>query len=306
MDKLAAMRVFIEVVERGSQSAAAEHMELSRPAVSRHLQELEQWAGARLMHRTTRKLTLSAAGEALLPRCRQVLELVGDMQSTMASPDDAPSGLLRITTSASFGSAVLATALAQFVQRYPAVKIDMQLHERAVNLVEERIDLALRISAELDPNLIARRLSVCHSRLCASPAWLAQNDAPRQISDLARLNCLTHAYYGKSLWTFTRRHISPAEPETVAVSGSLSSNETSSLLQATLAGAGIALLPTYLTAPLLRNGQLIALLPDYMPRELGIYAVYASRRNMSAALRALLDFLADYLSPPAAWDSAPD
>ena len=163
MDRITAMQVFVSVVDSGSQSAAADQLDLSRPVVSRYLAELEEWAGARLLHRTTRKLSLTAAGAEMLPRCRQMLELATDMKNVVAIPEHAPQGLLRITVSTSFGQAQLAAAVADYVKLYPGVTVDMLLLDRVVNLVEERIDLAIRISKELDPNLIARRLTVCLS-----------------------------------------------------------------------------------------------------------------------------------------------
>lgn len=300
MDKFTAMQVFVAVVDRGSQSAAADALALSRPVVSRYLAELEAWAGARLLHRTTRRLSLTAAGEELLPRCRQVLASVDDMQAAVATSDDAPRGLLRLTVSTSFGQAQLAAAVAAYVQRHPAVSVDMVMLDRAVNLIDERIDLAIRITNDLDPNLIARRLTVCRSVVCASPAYLQTHAAPRQVEDLSRHNCLTHSYFGKSLWHFERQ----GEPVAVAVSGNISSNETPSLVQAALAGAGIAMVPTYLAAPLVRSGQLVALLPNATPRTLAIHAVCTSRRHMPAALRSMLDFLAERFPAEPAWDRA--
>jgi DNA-binding transcriptional LysR family regulator len=293
------MRVFVTVVECGSQAAAALRLDLSRPVISRYLAELEEWTGARLLHRTTRRLSLTAAGKETLPRCRQVLELSEALRTAVAAPDDTPQGLLRVTVSTSFGQAQLAQAVAEFVRLYPAVAVDMVLLDRAVNLVEERIDLAIRISNDLDPNVIARRLTVCRSVVCAAPDYLRRAPALRRIEDLARHNCLTHSYYGTSVWHFER----DGEPVAVAVGGNISANESVSLLQAACAGAGVALLPTYLAASRIRAGELVDVLPDAQPRELGIYAVYTSRRHMPAALRVLLDFLAQRFAPLPLWDS---
>ena len=300
MDKLLAMQVFVAVVDGGSQSAAAEQLDLSRPVVSRYLAELEAWAGARLLHRTTRRLSLTAAGSETLPRCRQMLEMAADLRSAVAAPEDAPRGLLRVTVSTSFGQAQLARAVAAYVERYPGVAVDLVVLDRAVNLVDERIDLAIRITNDLDPNLIARRLTVCRSVVCASPAYLRAHPAPRRIEELGLHNCLTHSYYGKSLWHFER----DGEPAAVAVSGNISANESTSIWQAALCGAGVALLPTYLAGPSIRAGELVALLPEARPRDLSIHAVYASRKHMPAALRTMLDFLAEQFAPEPAWDEA--
>jgi DNA-binding transcriptional LysR family regulator len=299
MDRITAMQVFVSVVDSGSQSAAADQLDLSRPVVSRYLAELEEWAGARLLHRTTRKLSLTAAGAEMLPRCRQMLELATDMKNVVAIPEHAPQGLLRITVSTSFGQAQLAAAVADYVKLYPGVTVDMLLLDRVVNLVEERIDLAIRISKELDPNLIARRLTVCRSVVCASPAYLREHGMPTQPEQLALHNCLTHSYYG-SVWLLERDN----EPVNVAVKGNISANDATSLVQATLAGAGVTLLPTFLAAPFIRSGQLQALLPEYHPQEFGVFGVYASRKHMPATLRTMLDFLAERYADGPDWDQA--
>ncbi|MDD2057586.1 LysR family transcriptional regulator [Pseudomonas sp. GD03860] len=298
MDRLTAMRVFVSVVDLGSQSAAADHLNLSRPVVSRYLAELEDWVGARLMQRTTRRLSLTAAGQETLPRCRQMLELAGDLQAAVSAPNDAPRGELRISVSTSFGQAQLMDALADYVKRYPGVKIDLQMLDRTVNLVDERIDLAIRTSNELDPNLIARRLTVCRSVICASPAYLREHPAPEQVQDLVRHNCLTHSYFGRSLWHFNVE----GEAVSVPVQGNISANEAMTLQRAALAGAGIAMLPTYQTAAALRSGELIRLLPRARPQELNLNAVYTSRKHMPATLRSMLDFLAERFTNEPEWD----
>jgi DNA-binding transcriptional LysR family regulator len=169
MDRLKAMQVFVEVADRGSLSAAAIHLDMSRAMVSRYLAEMEQWVGVRLLHRTTRRLSLTPAGAETLPRCRQMLDMVGDLRNAVSTPDDTPRGLLRITTSMSFGSRHLASAITDYVKLHPGTSVDLMLVDRAVNLVEERVDLAVRITNDLDPNLIARKLAVCRSVVCASP-----------------------------------------------------------------------------------------------------------------------------------------
>ncbi|MGF6590770.1 LysR family transcriptional regulator [Pseudomonas sp. 2835] len=298
MDRLTAMRVFVSVVDLGSQSAAADHLELSRPVVSRYLAELEDWVGARLMQRTTRRLSLTAAGQETLPRCRQMLELAGDLQAAVSTPNDAPRGELRISVSTSFGQAQLMDAVADYVKRYPGVKIDLQMLDRTVNLVDERIDLAIRTSNDLDPNLIARRLTVCRSVICASPAYLQQHPAPQQVQDLSQHNCLTHSYFGRSLWHFDV----DGEVMSVPVQGNISANEAMTLQRAALAGAGVAMLPTYQAAGALRSGELVRLLPRAKPRELNLNAVYTSRKHMPATLRSMLDFLAERFTAEPIWD----
>jgi DNA-binding transcriptional LysR family regulator len=303
MDRLTAMQVFITVVDSGSQSAAALQLDLSRPVVSRYLAELEEWVGARLLHRTTRRLSLTPAGNEVLERCRRMVDAASDLQHAVSQPQQLPKGLLRITTSTSFGPQ-LVQAVAEYVRRYPAVAVDLVMLDRTVNLVEERIDLAVRITSRLDPNLIARKLSTCRSTICAAPAYLREHGTPQQVAELAMHNCLTHSYMSKSWWEFDRKAPSPARRRagrerdeqahcSVAVSGNISANEALVLMHAALAGAGIAQLPSYAAAPYIASGQLVPLLSDYEPVVLDIYGVYTSRKHMAPALRAMLDFLAE-------------
>lgn len=298
MDRLTAPRVFVEVVDRGSQTAAAEALEMSRAMVSRYLAELESWVGARLLHRSTRKLSLTGIGEQLMPQCREMLAVAETMQGISLSGDIAPRGNLRIACSQSFAQAWLVHQLNAFIGLYPQVGFDLLIDSQAVNLVEARVDLALRITNQLDPNLIARQLAVCRSAVCATPAYLKRHGTPQRPEDLAQHNCLSYAYFGRSIWEFRR----DGEPHAVAVSGNLSANESMVLLEATLADAGISQQPLYSVAALLRSGALVQLLPEYQPQELGIHALYGTRRQMPPALRALLDFLVERLAEKPDWD----
>lgn len=298
MDRLTATRVFVEVVERGSQTAAADALEMSRAMVSRYLGELETWVGARLLHRTTRKLSLTGAGEQLLGQCREMLAMADAMQSVSRMDEAAPRGTLRIACSQSLAQAWLVHALDDFTRLYPQVSVDLLVGSQAVNLVEARIDLALRITNQLDPNLIARQLAVCRSVVCATPAYLARHGTPQRPEDLAQHNCLSYAYFGRSIWEFSRA----GEPHAVAVSGNLSANESMVLLEAVLADIGISLQPRYSVGAHLRSGALVQLLPDYEPQQLGIHALYGTRRQMPPALRALLDFLIERLADRPDWD----
>jgi len=298
MDRLKAMQVFVEVVDRGSLSAAAQHLDMSRAMVSRYLAELEEWVGARLLHRTTRRLSLTPAGSDALPRCRSMLDLAGEIRHAATSPDTEPRGELRITASLSFGVVQLSNAMADFVARYPGASVHLQLIDRIVNLVEERVDLAVRITNELDPNLIARKLAPCRSVVCAAPSYLSAHGAPARPEDLARHNCLTHSHYGKSLWRFQR----DGSWIDVPVSGNITANDVILLARTAVQGSGIALLPTYLVGDDIASGRLVPLLAQTPPEELGIYGVYASRRQMPLVLRAMLDFLAERFGPTP-WDA---
>ena len=195
MDRLTATRVFVEVVDRGSQTAAAEHLDLSRAMVSRYLAALEGWVGARLLHRTTRKLSLTQVGNELLPHCREMLHTAEMMRATGIKANDGPSGNLRVATSQSFAQTWLSPVLVEYLARYPNTSVDVLVGSHAVNLVEERIDLALRITNQLEPNQVARHLGDCHSVVCAAPAYLAKAGTPKEPHELAGHNCLTYSYF---------------------------------------------------------------------------------------------------------------
>lgn len=287
MDRLTAMRVFVAVAESGSFSATADKLEMSRAMVTRHVGALEQWLGARLLQRTTRSVTLTDAGESCLRRSQQMLALMDDVEQETSRHDTALRGQLRVTCSISFAYAQLAAALADFLKLHPQLKIDLNASEGALNLVDARIDLAIRISAEPDPALIGRVLAPCASVLVASPAYLAEHGVPLAPADLEAHRCLSFANFGKSTWTLRRGD----ERCQVGVRSQLSANEATALLQAALVGGGVALQPTYLANPYLADGRLRAVLPGWQPPDMAIHALYPSRRHLSPAVRALLDFL---------------
>ena len=295
MDRIVAAEVFVAIVERGSLSAAAEGLDMSRAMVTRYLAQMEDWSGARLLHRTTHRIGLTPAGEATLVRCRQILEIAAQMAVADGPEADTPRGLLRIACAQSLAQEVLSAAVTAYLRRYPQTAVDLVVDNRTINLVEERIDLAVRITNDLDPNLIARRLGTCESVVVAAPSYLAVHGTPRRVEDLAVHNCLTYSYFGKSLWKFTDTKTGASSD--VPVSGNLSANESMALLAAAREGAGVALQPAFAAAPLIAAGQLVRLLPEHVPQALGIHGVYSSRRQMPAALRAMLDFLVEWFRP---------
>ncbi len=290
MDRIIAMKVFVAVVTYKSQTAAAERLDMSRAMVTRYLADLENWLGARLMHRTTRRFGLTPAGEACLRHSKEVLSRIELLEAESKTDETEPSGLLRITASNWLWQTHLFTALTAYMQRYPSVKIDLILGEQRLNLVEESIDLAIRITSDLEPGLIAKKFAHCHTAICASNEYLRQHGIPLHPSELSAHNCLTHVNSTKFEWQFRNNF----ELFSVPVTGNFSTNEGAVLRDAALQGIGIAKLPLYLAAPHLENGSLIRLLPDYKPHEMGIYGVYTSRQFMSKALRTLLDFMSNY------------
>ncbi len=302
MDQLSAIRSFIEIADRGSLTGAAEALDLSRAMISRHLEGLERWLGARLLHRTTRRVSLSEAGLEALPRLRQMLELAADLQAVAGARRTEPTGKLRITTSLSFALSCLTQAVVDFQRQHPRIEVELLTVDRAVDLVGERIDLAIRITNRLDDGVVARRLASCRSVLCASPVYLKRRGRPERPEDLKTHDCITHAFGARAQYRLRR----DGRLTTLDVKGSLSGNETAVLRQAALAGAGIAMLPTYFVGDELTRGALVRLLPDYEPEPLGIHAVYLSRQHQPQPLKLLIDFLAERFGGDIApWDLQP-
>lgn len=303
MDRLTAADVFVQIAERGSMAAAAQALDMSRAMVTRYLAQMEQWAGARLLHRTTRRLSLTQAGEQALAHSRRLLEIAAELpqvaDDTRAA--DPVRGLLRVACAQSLAQAVLAPAAAVFLQRHPLAAIDLRVDSRAVNLVEDRVDLAIRISNQLEPGLVARRLGDCGSVVCAAPAYLARHGTPRHPRDLAAHRCLAYSYFSRSEWEFTDAQ---GQRIGVPVAGPLSADETQVLLAAALHGVGIALQPAYAASELVASGQLQALLPGYAPPVLGVHALYQPQRRVPPLLRALLDFLVEWFAQDGQWPLA--
>lgn len=291
VDRITASEVFISIVERGSMVGAAQALGMSRSMVTRYLSQMEDWAGTQLLHRSTRKLKLTAAGQQVLEQTRQLLDVAEAVPQTQAVNADSLQGAIRISCSQGLAQSALILVIQQYQQQHPKVSIDLHISNEAVNLVEQRIDLALRITNTLDPNIIARPLGRCDSVLCAAPSYLEQHGSPLNIEDLSQHNCLIYSNFGKqNLWQFSK-----GEEETaVPVSGTLSANESMLLLQACVDGMGIGHQPRDETQPYLDSGVLIELLPEYQPLSLGIYGIYRSRKNQPPALRAMLYMLVEH------------
>ncbi len=288
MDRLTATRVFVTVVEQGSLTQAANALDMSTAMVSRYLAALETWLNARLLHRTTRRISLTEAGQSALASCRQMLDLAEDMQSLAGAAGREASGRLRLASSQSFAESQLAAVLVEFQHLHPKVQLSLMIAERAVDLAAERIDLAVRVTNTLEPTLISRRLATCRSVVCASPAYLKANGTPRRAIDLRQHRCLSHALVSTAQFRLGQG----STASDLAGIESFSSNETSVLRSAVLAGAGIGILPTYLAGADLRTGRLKQVLPSMELETMGVHAIYLSRQHLPLALRLLIDFLA--------------
>lgn len=290
MDRVEAARVFIEIIERGSMIAAADHLDMSRSKVTRYLNEIESWANARLLHRSTRRLSLTDAGEQVLQQCRELVTIADDIPLSSQSQVEAIKGHLRISCAHYAAEHLLLPILPLYRRRYPQVSIELQISNATVDLIEQRIDLAIRISSELDPNLIARRVGGCPSVLCASPTYLQQRGMPQKLEDLVQHECLIYSYFGKhALWRFDQ----DGEILEQAVSGQLIANDSNILAKAVRQHMGIGYQPRADVQAYLDNGELQEILPQFTPVEMGVFAVYRSREKMPQALRLLLDMLAE-------------
>lgn len=288
MDKLTAMQVFVAVANSGSFSATAAQLDMSRAMVTRYISGLEAWLNTRLLQRTTRTVTMTMAGEQFLQRCLHILALTNELEAETAALSTELRGQLRLTCSASFAYAQMASAIADFLRLHPKLTIDLQVSDTIVNLVETRIDLAIRISNNPDPMLIARRLGSCPSVLVAAPAYVTHFGGVDSPEALVHHRCMTHSHTGKQLWQFTRNN----RTTKVEIDSHFTSNDATVLLHASLAGGGISMQPSYLVKDYLATGQLQVLLAEWSLPTLAINALYPSRRYMPVALRALLDFLA--------------
>ena len=300
MDSVNAMIVFARVVEANGFSAAARRLGLSKSAVSKHVSALEDRLGARLLNRTTRRISPTEIGQALFERCQRIAAEVEEAELAVTRLSTAPRGRLRVNTSMSFGHIFLAPALPAFQERYPEVTVDLTLNDRIVDVVEEGYDLAVRIARLADSSLIARKLAVARRIIAASPAYLARAGRPARPEDLPAHNCLTYSYAARpGVW---RVGDADGTVHEVSVAGSLHTNNGDALRAAALAGLGITELPTFLVGDDVAAGRLIHLFPHYLDSFGGIYAVYPHNRHLSAKVRALVDFLAARIGPRPPWD----
>ena len=289
MNKYQEMRVFTAVVDAASFVGAGDALGMSKAAVSRHVSDLEQRLGVRLMHRTTRKLSLTSEGELFLARSREILSSIEASEVELSTRSVTASGLLKISVPVSFGIRHLAPLWSEFLASHSQVTLDLQLADRVIDLVEEGFDLAVRIARLPDSSLISRQLASTRLVLCAAPSYLERRGTPQHPSELTQ-----HDVMGYSLmamgdqWQFT----GPDGPVSAKVRPRMWTNNGDSCVAAAVRGAGIQLQPTFLIDRELATGQLVEILPQFRSAELGIYAVYPSRKFVLPKVRALVEFLA--------------
>lgn len=294
MDRFEAMNIFCKAVEQGSFAAAAERLNLSTSAVSRQIAQLEGLLQARLLNRTTRRISLTDDGRAYYERCLQVLsdleeaeELVGNARTTLR-------GTLRLTAPISFGIWHLSYAIADFTRDQPEVKFDISLSDQQVDLVEAGLDLAIRVGDLGTQNLVARTIGKARLMTCAAPAYLAQHGVPQTPADLSKHHCLTYAYNTDiHLWKYLSKQ---NQVEEVRVSSALHANNGIMLRELAVQGMGVVRGPDFFLQSAVDQHQLQEILQDWVPAPLNIYAAYPSRKHLSAKVRGFTSFLQTWLA----------
>jgi DNA-binding transcriptional LysR family regulator len=291
MDRLTSLTAFVRVVDSGGFSAAGRRLNMSTTMVSNHVQALEDRLGARLLNRTTRKVSLTEIGKAYYDRCTHILADLEQADDLAGAQQSTPRGTLRIYTATHIVQFV-APVVADFLKAFADVKVDLTIGERMVDMIDEGYDIAIRLTPPPDSSLVVRSLATWRHVLCCSPAYLEQHGPLKQLSELANHNCFRHVLYPYGdEWHFTDRKDKPAS---VRVSGNLISNSGETLRRAALEGAGISLAAGFLVADDLEAGHLIRLLSEYRPVDMSMNAVYPHRHHLSAKVRSFIDLLAHH------------
>lgn len=292
MNKLQAMEVFVQVVDAGSFSRAAGNMQLPRATVSTLIQGLEQALSVRLLHRTTRQLTVTADGAAYYERCIRILSDVRDAEESLSRNRLNPGGRLRVDTSTGLASKILVPALPAFFERYPDIQLELGSSDRTVDLIEEGVDCAIRGGELVDSSLIARRIGVLNFVTCAAPSYVEKYGMPQHPDDLARHRCVNYfsAKTGKIYgWNFVRG----AERIDVPLPGMIALNDGNAYVEAGLAGLGIVQITDYLLEEHVKAGTLVQVLPDWGTDPLPVHVVYPQNRHLSAKMRAFVEWVAE-------------
>jgi len=294
-DRLDAMRLFLRVAELGSFSAVALQAGVARSVVTRQIAALETHLGVKLMARSTRRLALTSAGSAYLEKCRVILNLVEAAEADVAEERLIPRGNIRLSLPLSFGIRRLAPLLLDFSQRHPEVSLDMDYSDRRINLIEEGIDLAIRITRRLEPGDVARKIGAGRMLVVAAPEYLARHGRPQHPAELAHHECLGYTHAGNPMpWQF----LVNGQPESFPVRSRINANNGDVLTEAATQGLGITLQPDFIVASYLDAGRVERILADFAIPELGIYAMLPSNRHVPHRVRVLMDTLAAALAAP--------
>lgn len=291
MDRFREMTTFIAVVECGSFVAAGDKLRISKSVVSRVIQDLEQRLGGRLLHRTTRKLSLTDVGLAYFQRCQHILEELEVAEGAVGKDREAVIGTLKVSAPLTFGTMHLAQHWGEFLKRHPLLELDLSLLDRYVDLVGEGYDMAIRISGQRnDSSLIARKLASTRMVLCVAPHYLQAHGVPRQLEDIPRHDFIGYSYTAEGdTWTFKSKEKTVG----LKIRPRIRVNNGDTCRSAALEGVGVTLVPSFIVSAELKAGTLVEILPQWKAEERGIYAVYPTRQHLSGKVRALVDYLAD-------------
>jgi len=291
MEGFGAIPVFVAVIENGGFSAAARTLGISKSAVSKRITQLERHLGVRLLHRTTRKLSLTEAGERYFEHAAQALTAAGQAEDAVTELQGEPQGKLKISSPMSFGRLHVAPLIPKLMRRYPKLQIDLVMDDRKVDLVAEGYDLSIRGGILPDSTLIARKLAPLHQVLCASPEYIERHGLPSTPEELTGHNCVLFSLSSDAnKWTL----IDADGSQSVLVSGSYQVNNSEAILEALRQGIGIGRLPTFVAGPDLKTGRLVKLFESWRIPDFAIYAVFPEREYLPAKVRVFLDFAIEY------------
>jgi DNA-binding transcriptional LysR family regulator len=300
MDKLTSMLVFTKVAKAGSFASAAKELGLSRAMATKHVMQLENGLGIRLLNRTTRNLSLTEVGMVYLERCLQILDEIEEMEIAVTRLQTEPRGTLKVNATPFFGAYHLAPAIAAYTEIFPDVNVELVLQAGYIDLIEEGFDLAIHLDELRDSSLIARKLGSSQRVVCGSPQYFRNHGVPKTPDDLRKHNCLVNSSLPpRDQWQFSGPG---GETTVVKVAGTMQANVADALRMAALSGLGLVLLPTYMVGQDIRKGRLQPVLTDYVPASLEIHAVYPHRKHLSAKVRTFVDFLHERFHPKPYWE----
>lgn len=294
MANISELEIFVTVVDAGSFTAAAEDLGVSKSHVSKQVSALEDRLGAQLLHRTTRSLSVTDAGQGFYERGTLILEQLEEAERAVMQLQTKPRGRLKVSVPMTFGVRHVAPIVAEFLREYPEISIDLDLSDRKVDMIDEGFDLAIRIGELQDSSLMVRKLAPATRYCCASPAYLETHGTPQHPAELADHECLEYAYGRLNTWQFVNPD---GEEHFVQVKGRLRANNGEVLVESAVGGLGVALIPDFMLGDHLQSGRLVRLLDDWMEWNAGVFALYPHNRHLSAKVRRFVDFLVDKLSP---------
>lgn len=288
MDKLSCLRTFVTVVESGGFSESARRLNVSKALISKQISQLEESLGVRLLHRTTRRVSPSSSGQAYYEQCKPLLDDLNELDHSIQTSSKALQGELRLSAPVTFAEMHLLPILAEFSRQYPQVNLQMDLTDRFVNLVEERIDLAIRIGELQESSLVSRRIGSTGMMLCASKEYLSEYSEPSSLDELMGHSCIIDNNYPEgNNWSLTLK----GKPVNIRVDAQIQVNNARAARELVRAGRGIGLLPSFVLEDDIAQGNLVHILKNYVSEPVGIYAVYLHRKHLSAKVRRLLDAL---------------